>query len=705
MSASRSRLPALLLLPWLLGACAVFEIDPLPEPIRPPKETPAPAADAPPPAPPAEEPAPTLRTTRTPGVVLQRTVAEGIADRLGQDLTGDPIRVSFHDVPLVPFINAVFGEELGMSFVISPGLREKTDLVTLKLTDPLPPRQLFATARRVLGEYGVDLREVEEGVLTFAPSEDVSLREVPLLVSGRALPEVPPSHRTIFQLVPLKVARGAAVRDMLVEAFDREDLQVAERGGFGALLLKGRPDTLARAVAMIEVLDQPLLRGRHGLLLEPAFLSASELAGALDTVLRGEGYDSSINPTVAGSVLVLALGGVNKVAVFTVDRSTVDHVEAWARTLDTRRKDSIEEAVFTYEVRNTQAEALVETLNRMLSARAGAPPAPAPEPAAPARGRDGRTPAASREAQDPPGRSPGVGRPGERIVVDKSRNLLLFRGSGREWAEVRAVIEELDKSVPSVLIEVLIAEVTLSDEEKTGFEFLVKGALGRRGLTARTIGAFGVATQGGLSLTLDSAGETRAMLSLFYKDDRVVIRSRPRLLVKSGETASIDVGNEIPVITQILDDETDVADPGSVLQKVTYRKTGVQLEIKPLVQANGLVDLQISQQLSEALLTAATNLEGSPTILNRQISTSLTLKDGGSLLMGGLISGNRSAGTSGVPFLGRMPVLGRLFRADTVLEDRTELLVMVTPYVVADHEEGWELTRQIRDQLDLHADR
>ena len=89
--------------------------------------------------PPPEEPRDGLRTTRAPGVVIQHTVAEGIADRLGEDLTGDPVRVSFHDVPLIPFINEVFGEELGMSFVISPGLREKTDLVTLKLTEPLPP--------------------------------------------------------------------------------------------------------------------------------------------------------------------------------------------------------------------------------------------------------------------------------------------------------------------------------------------------------------------------------------------------------------------------------------------------------------------------------------------------------------------------------------------------------------------------------------
>ena len=72
--------------------------------------------------------------------------------------------------------------------------------------------------------------------------------------------------------------------------------------------------------------------------------------------------------------------------------------------------------------------------------------------------------------------------------------------------------------------------------------------------------------------------------------------------------------------------------------------------------------------------------------------------------MGGLISGNQSAGEQGVPLLGRMPVIGRLFRTDTLQEDRIELLVMVTPYVVADHEEGWELTRRIRDQLDLHTE-
>ena len=691
MNTLRLRLCAAFLAPLLASACSTLHIDPFPEPIRAPKEPPAAAADGQAALPAADEPRSETRTTRTPGVVIQRTVAEGIADRLGQDLSGDPIRVSFHDVPLVPFINEVFGEELGMSFVISPGLRDKSDLVTLKLTEPLPPRQLFTTARRVLAEYGIDIREVEQGILSFAPRQEVASRDVPLLVSGRTLPEVPGTHRTIFQLVPLHVVRGPQVRGWLKEAFDSKDLKILEDPDRSALLLKGDADTLARALAMIEVLDQPLLRGRYGLIVEPVFMSAGELAQALDSVLKAEGYQSSIGAGL-GTVVLLALESVNKVIAFAAEQRILDHVAQWARTLDTRQKESIEEAVFTYAVRNTQAEELTETLNQILGA--GGVAAPPPEPV---RSQEGE--AAPRGATPLAEGPPAVGR----IVVDKNRNLLLFRGSGKEWAELREVIEKLDRSVPSVLIEVLVAEVTLSDEEKTGFDFIVNGALGSRGITAGTLGTLGVGA-GGLSFTLDSGGQTRAMLNFFRKDDRVVIRSRPRLLVKSGETASIDVGNEIPVITQRSNSDTEVEGSTNVLQEVSYRKTGMQLEIKPLVQANGLVDLQISQQLSEALPGAATSITGSPTILNRQISTSLTLKDGGSLLMGGLISGNQSAGATGVPFLSDVPVLGRLFRADSLLEDRTELLVMVTPYVVADHEEGWELTRQVQEQLGLHRD-
>ena len=680
----------LLALACLMSACAELRVEPFPEPIRPPKEhQPAPAEDPPPQA---ETPAKGVtRTARAPGVVIQRSVAEGITDRLGEDLVGAPIQVSFHNIPLVAFINEIFGEELKMSFVISPGLRRKVDLVTLKLTEPLAPRLLFATARRVLREYGVDIVATDE-ILTFVLSQDIASRDVPLFVSGRALPDVPPTHRVIFQLVQLKVVRGPQVRGWLSAAFDRQDLEIVDDPDRNALLLKGNSDMLVRALAMIEVLDQPLLRGRYGVIVEPVFMRSQDLAKALNEVLRAEGYQSSIGTAgTGGSIILLALPEVNKMVAFAADQATLDHVEEWARILDTSRQESIDTALFTYEVLNTQAEDLTETLNRLLSL--GTTEAATPQPASKTRAMGGKGGARPRPAEARPA--------SDRIVVDKNRNMLLFRGSGKEWAEIRSVIEKLDKSVPLALIEVLIAEVTLTDQEKTGIEYLFRGSISDYGLVGQ-LGGLGIGGSG-LSVILDSAGETRALLNLFYRDDRVVIRSRPRLLVKSGATASIDVGNEIPVITRISDDNRQSTNSVNILQDVTYRKTGVQLEIKPIVQANGLVDLQISQKLSEARPTAATSLAGTPTILNRQISTSLTLRDGGSLLLGGLISNSQSAGETGVPILGQLPQIGRLFRADSVEEDRTELLIMVTPYVITDHKEGWELTRRIRDRLDLHS--
>ena len=402
--------------------------------------------------------------------------------------------------------------------------------------------------------------------------------------------------------------------------------------------------------------------------------------------MTAEGYAIGIN-SLAGSSIFLTIEHLNKIIVFAADRAALEHIKAWAEILDDQRQESIEEAWFTYEVRNTQAEAVATTLNLMLGGRAG--------------GR--RTPSGTQAAAGQGGTQgdTGVSTFAGGLVVDQNRNMILFRGSGREWGEILAVIEVLDRPVPSVLIEVIMAEVTLSDIEGSGFDFLLKAALDRYGITGGTRGVLGVRSSG-LSATFDSGGETRAVMGLFYEDTRVVIRSRPRILVKSGQTASIEVGNEIPVITQAVDSGTETGGATNILQQVSYRKTGVQMDITPIVQASGRVDLEISQSLSEARPTAATSLDGSPTILNRQITTSLTLRDGGALLMGGLITGTRSSGDTGVPGIARLPVVGRLFRSDSYQEDRTELMIMVIPYVVTDHEEGWDLTERMKEQLELH---
>ena len=666
----------------LAGSCSTLGVDPFPEPIREPKAAVAVDGGASGDADDAEEEE-GFRLSPTPGVVIQKTIAEGIADRLGQSLRGEPIQVSFHDVPLVPFINEVFGELLGMSFSISPGLSEKSDLVTLRLTEPVPPNHLFATARRVLQDYGIAVGE-QEGVLTFEPTQEIGSDDIPLLISGRALPEVPPTHRTIFQFVTLKVLRTVQITRWLKQIFTGGELGITEDPERNSLLLKGDLTTIGQAIDMIEVLDQPALRGRNGVIIEPQFLEAEAMANDITTLMEAEGYKVGGSGGFTSTMLI-PLESVNKLVAFAADPRILSHVERWARTLDAEQQETLEDAVFTYQVLHTQAEEMTETLNGILGISTG--------------GGSRVSNIADESDESSPGS--GGGRSG-RFVVDKNRNMLLFRGSGQEWGELLAVIRQLDRPVPSVLIELLIAEVTLSDEEKSGIEWMFSSTLGDgRSLEGGTLKRLSLQNKA-FSLTLDSAGQTRAMLNAFFDDQRVMIRSRPRLLVKSGETATLEAGNEIPVVVQQSDSDTQLGGSTNVLQQVSYRKTGVILEIEPIVQANGLVDLSISQELSEARPADASSLSGTPTILNRRISTSLTLRDGGSLVMGGLISNTASTGQVGVPGLGRIPGLGRLFRSESYLEDRTELLIMVIPYVVADFEEGRELTERIKEELELH---
>jgi general secretion pathway protein D len=164
-------------------------------------------------------------------------------------------------------------------------------------------------------------------------------------------------------------------------------------------------------------------------------------------------------------------------------------------------------------------------------------------------------------------------------------------------------------------------------------------------------------------------------------------------MVKSGGTASIDVGNEIPVITS--SSQSNQSADAPTVQSFSYRRTGVKLDIKPTVHASGFVDIEIQQELSEA---AEGSVSGNPIILNRSLSTTVTLRDGGSVLIGGLISSTTSEGEQGIPILGKLPLIGKLFRTDTNTQDRTELMIMIIPYILNSPGEAEGLTDELQNE-------
>lgn len=650
-----------------------------------------------------------LRRTATPTSSYEPGVAGTGAGFGIPPVKGEPLSVNIEGMPVPAFINEFFGTILGVGFQLDPSVAKMTDLVTLRTPGALPPSDFYQLAVRVLRTYGVEAR-YEGDRVRFLLAGRGDAFEPPLVLSGRAAPEVPISHRPIFQMIELSSVRNADVTNWLKVAFRTDGLEIQDDLNRNAVVLFGRPEIVRQAAAAIRVLDRPFMRGRVSTRIEPAFVSAEELAAKLVDVLRAEGYAAAVHGggamPQASAILVMPMGAANTVLVFAGDGQVLEHVVQWARTIDAPNPVGGDQSLFYYTVRNTSAQDVVSTLNGVRGTlRSGIQPArnavngsevDARSSAAQAGGQDAGPQASAQTSSD---MSDNLGVSSGRIILDAPRNAIIYRGDAQDWARLLPLIRQMDRAARQVMIEVTIAEVTLDRDEQFGVSWLSKvGPSGYDGrITSGTLGA--TEAFGGLTYLLDVAGQTRARLRAFAEDSRVTVLSSPRLMVKSGEQASIDVGTEIPTLSSQTASNQQTDGNTNILQSIQYRKTGIILDIKPIVYSDDRIDLEIRQEVSEALPLGTDSAVQSPSIFNRAVSSNLTLRDGSSILIGGLMSNRSTVSNDGVPYLKDVPVLGSLFRSTSNNRTRTELVLMIVPYIVESDGQALELTRSLGERL------
>lgn len=609
-----------------------------------------------------------------------------------------PSGLNVDNIPLPAFINEVFGNILGLSFQLHPDLQKRPDLVTLRINELKAPTELYDIVKRVLTSYGIGLNQ-EGDVLKVVPVAQSQAGEPPLLVSGRTLPDVPISHRPVFQYVPLKIVAVNQIAPFLKGLQISPQLQIHEEAQKNALFLSGPPAIVSQALDYINFLDQTAMKGRYTLTVQPFFITADELAKSLEDVLKTEGYAVATGAAApATSIVLLPVRSNASLVIFSSDQATLEHVKQWIDKLDHFKRSS-QDGLFIYQVQHVQSKDIESLLGPLLSTLEGtgvsqpiSTPNPAPNPA------DKNAPPPTPATSPAKNQTQQATMLGKKIVVDKQRNQLLFRGKSEEWARLLPILKMIDRPTKQVLIEVMIAEITLSDSESLGINW----AFGGSNLGKNTGALSGISGgSGGLSYSLiNSLGETRATLKALASNNRVNVLSSPRVMVKSGESASINVGDQVPVVTSQAVDATtgQTAGTSNLLQNIQYRTTGTQLSITPVVYAGNRVDIDVSQSVSRAL-PGSNGL--SPTINDRTISTKLTLTDGGSVLLGGLIENTYSDDNSGVPILKDIPVLGHLFRSSGKSTERRELIMLIVPYVVNDENDAQHLTNAFRNMLHL----
>ncbi|GAB6195016.1 secretin N-terminal domain-containing protein [Lysobacter xanthus] len=695
----------------VLASCAQPVRVDVPPPVESPRKDVAAPADVALIGEPGRRPT-SLQQSQTPEPPSGGPAISGVTATMGTPpLRGDPINVNIEAVPVPTFINEFFGNVLKVSFQMDPAVAKMSDLITLRTSGPQSPQNFYRLATRVLQTYGVST-SYEGGRLFFTQGAKGTAFEPPLVMSGRALPDVPVSHRPVFQLIELQSVRTSDVNQWLRTAFKTDALEIQDDLNRNAVVLYGRPDIVAQAAAAIRVLDRPYMRGRVSTRLEPAFVSADELGRRLVDVLTAEGYGASLH-TGAGvvqsaSVIVLPIASANTVVVFAAERAVLDHAIEWAQTIDRPNPTASGNSLFYYQVQNTRAEDIVATLGGVRNAASNA---------AAAQSVSGQTitagaPAPTATTAVAPGASGGAAVAGAaQLVLDAPRNAIIFQGTAAEWSRLLPLVKQMDRAARQVMIEVTIAEVTLNNDQEFGVSWLARNAdLGRFNgtITSGTLGGTNSGGTGstsnafsGLTYLLDVAGQARAQLRAYAEDNRLSILSTPRLMVKSGEEASIDVGTEVPTVTTQTASVQQTNGNSNLLQSIEYRKTGIILNIQPIVYSDNRIDLKVRQEVSEALPLGANDVVKSPSIFNRSVSTNLSLRDGSAILIGGLMSNRQNTGSGGVPFLKDVPVVGNLFKTQTRGRTRTELVLMIVPYIVESDMQAAALTQSIGDRLDL----
>ena len=601
-----------------------------------------------------------LTSSAGPQLPPARTGGDSILSSNAPKLEGDPIGVNFDGIRLPAFINTVFGDLLEVSFDIANSVRQRDDImVTMRTAEPLSPDNFYQLIVETLQFYGVSVAYSNNvyRIIDSTATKD----PIPRILRTRAISTIPPDMRPLFYFEPLDNITTSTMNIWLDLALKGRVQSIAVPYANGLLLLGGKDDVSA-ALEIIDILDQPYLAGYRSLKISPAFWSAQKLSMQLVEIMTAEGFSIGIGGIGQNAIKLIPVDALNIIIAFGTGEDALLHVLRWAEDLDQPSQTVADQGVYYHQIYNAKAQDLADVLEGFLE--------------------DGLP-----SSQD--GNQTNIVRSSQKIKVDEARNALIFLGSAEEYAQFRTLIAQMDHAPLEVMIEATIAEVTLSRGENLGVVFEFDD--GVSSLPNRTAVKTG---DGGLffSLVRDRA-TIMSRINALADFDRVQILSSPRLVTSSGNTASINVGTQVPIITtQQTDPSGQVGGTSSILQSIQYRSTGVTLNIEPTINSNRRVELTVSQDVSEAQANSLSGIQ-SPIILTRAIQTTLSLSDGETVLLGGLISENYSTGNSGFPYLKDVPLLGNLFKTESRGVDRTELIVLLTPYII----DSPETSRQVRD--------
>ena len=612
---------------------------------------------------------------------------------------GDDVSLNFEQAPLSEVVHAVVGDILELDYVVDHPINGQ---VTLRTRTPIPRDQLLGVLESLLlANNSLMIRGSDNRYLITGSKSGAKLS--PSVNNPRSSAA---GFSTI--IVPLQYMSASGMADILKPLAD-ESAFVRIDNARGLLMLAGTREQLDGWLDIVTTFDVDSLKGMSVGMFPLEYIDAEELSALLNDMLSGkEGGDSGIS----GLVRVVPFTSLNSVLVITPRSHYIDILQKWIQRLDISPDSAYEKRLFVYPVQNTTASRLAEILTQIYAGGAqgsgqgqgaGVAPGLSPETLGGGSG-GGDLPSVNDSGGGPTMVSSNLGMGGNikspiedvRVVADEENNSLMVYSTGKQYKLILDALERIDVVATQVLIEASILEVTLTDELRYGLEWTFKNGIGDdydgRGILATAAGGPAAIVPGFSYTVTNSVGDISAVLNALSQESLLNVISSPSVMVLDNHTAYIHVGDQVPTF-----DQQTESDGGRITQSVTYKDTGVKLQVTPSVNAGGLVTMDVAQSVTDVgPIDSAT---GQRAFNERNIVSRVAVRSNESVVLGGLIRENASDASSGVPFLHKLPLVGPIFGTVNKEDRRTELLIIITPRALYNESELREVSKEMRSQI------
>ncbi len=590
-------------------------------------------------------------------------------DVTNQFNTNVMVKVASNELSLPDFLHYVLGDVLKVNYILGESAKNEGLNITLNIQQEVSHRRLFILAEELLAEKGFSIRYNDD--IFYINNEDEGQSNSNTVFGyGQSTTSVPNTTANILQIVPFKYGLKGNLSLVLPTI---AAVRATPDASQNAILLQGKRSEILKALEFIKMIDAPVYKNRVVAVFKAVFMPIKELNSQLNELLRQDGFN--------GGISTVQLTSQGALVLFANAQSLMTRAQFWLEKLDVPGETD-EKQYFIYQPSYASASDLTESLAPLLGGAEN-------------NFSTGDSAAKDNKSNNNNGRQSqksgikSAGNENISIVVDQRSNSLIVNAAGQDYQRLLPIIQRLDVLPKQVMLEVVIAEVTLRDEFKYGLEFF----LNENNFTLGNKGAFGVQDIGGLSYFLTGSAKWDVDASLNQQNTLINVVSRPSIVVRDGVTANMEVGTDIPIVNT-----TSAPDIGTVTS-VQYRKTGLTLEVTPTVNSQGVVSMKISQEISNVLEGGITAGDA-PSIFDRSMSTEVVANSGQTVILGGLISENINKSDTKVPGFGDIPFIGKLFSSQSDVKDKTELVILVTPRIIESPQQWLDIKASFSQELE-----